>query len=738
MPNIHVGQKTKQYEKAMITQITMNKVASYKTPTSLETLKRINLIYGLNGTGKSTLSDFLFDRTNPLFFNCSIEGLSDEKLLVYNRKFINDYFFETDDLKGVFTLSKQNKDAEEKIRASEKNITRLDTEKQTKTKEADTLQGELTRLKLIAESKCWEIKTSFYGGDRVLEYCLDGLKGQKEKLFGYISSLLKPAKQPVKTTGQLKKELEALKGESAQKFQPLPTIVSDAVQVETNSIFEKIIIGNEDSLVADLIKHFNNSDWVKEGLNYLPDEISDVGEQCPFCQQVTITKDVKENIRNYFDKTYEDELAILKSLSLKYSALIDAIPNKMNYKQNPFIAERSTEFETQYDSVLGLLEGNSLKIAEKLKNPSQKMHLTISSQKIDDFNSFINSINQQINVHNSRIDNKDTAISDIKKQFWEIMRWDYDQTITAYQTNESIIDKNVKEIKKVIGTIENEKRGYRGTITEQQKLTVNIDTAVANINNGLLELGIDSFRLAKHSDIFYRIVRDNQSSKTFLTLSEGEKMIITFLYFIEICTGKQDATDTAQKKIVVIDDPISSLSHIYVFNIGQLIKRHFTGTVSNFEQVFILTHCLYFFYDLCFSKKEDREIHQNLFRIIKNSNGSTILSMHYQEIQNDYQSYWRVIKDEKQSPALIANCMRNIVEYFFGFIEKSELSNVFQKKELKADKYQAFYRYVNRESHSISQNIFDIKEFDYQIFKDAFRLIFELTGYENHYKKMMK
>lgn len=722
----------------MITKITMNQVASYKTPAVLTTNKRVNLIYGLNGTGKSTLSDYLYDRTSPLFSNCSVEGLSDEKLLVYNRKFINDYFFETENLKGVFTLSKQNKDAEEKIRDAEKNIARLDSEKQAKTKEAEAQQGELARLKQIAENKCWEIKTDFYGGDRVLEYCLDGLKGQKEKLFGYISSLPKPAQHPSKTTDQLKKEVEALNGDSAQKHQALPTILADVAQVETNNIFQKIIIGNEDSPIADLIKHFNNSDWVKEGLNYLPNEISNDGERCPFCQQVTITKTVRENIRNYFDKTYEDDISSLKTLSSKYTALITAIPDKKNYISNPFIAERNAEFESLYNSVLSLLSGNSSRIADKLKNPSQKVHLDISTQVIADCNAFINSVNQQILAHNSKIDNKDNAIADIKKQFWEIMRWNYDHTITAYQTNELVIGRKVKEIQTAIISIENELRRHRSIIAEQQKLTVNIDEAVSNINSGLLELGIDSFRLAKHSDIFYSLVRDNQDGNTFQTLSEGEKMIITFLYFIEQCTGKIEATDTAQKKIVVIDDPISSLSHIYVFNVGQLIKRHFIGKNSKYEQVFILTHCLYFFYELSFRDKQDRDVHQSSFRIAKNSDGSEIFPMHYEEVQNDYQTYWRVIKEEGQAPALIANCMRNIIEFFFGFIEKSQLGDVFNKAELKADKYQAFYRYVNRESHSISQNIFDIKEFDYQAFKDAFKLVFEISGYEKHYNKMMK
>lgn len=51
----------------MINKITMNNVASYKKLTYLETDKRVNLLYGLNGTGKSTLSDFLYNNLNQGF-----------------------------------------------------------------------------------------------------------------------------------------------------------------------------------------------------------------------------------------------------------------------------------------------------------------------------------------------------------------------------------------------------------------------------------------------------------------------------------------------------------------------------------------------------------------------------------------------------------------------------------------------------------------------------------------------
>ena len=164
-----------------------------------------------------------------------------------------------------------------------------------------------------------------------------------------------------------------------------------------------------------------------------------------------------------------------------------------------------------------------------------------------------------------------------------------------------------------------------------------------------------------------------------------------------------------------------------------------------------MTHNLYFFYELAkapyrdikrLKDEEQEKEHKkefNLFRIIKSTKGSSITTMKYSEIQNDYQMYWSVVNDKNSKPALIANCMRNIIDYFFGFIENNALSGVFQEKEFKDNiNYQAFYRYINRESHSDNVNIYDMKEFDYDSFQEAFHEVFILAGYEEHYNKMSK
>ena len=78
--------------------------------------------------------------------------------------------------------------------------------------------------------------------------------------------------------------------------------------------------------------------------------------------------------------------------------------------------------------------------------------------------------------------------------------------------------------------------------------------------------------------------------------------------------------------------------------------------------------------------KDRRKESQKLFRICKNDTGSFFVEMKYEEIQNDYQAYWSIVNDKNQPPALIANCMRNILEYFFNFVENKILIIFFKNQ----------------------------------------------------------
>lgn len=739
----------------MITKIDLNKVASYKSQATLETDKALNLIYGLNGTGKSTLSNYLLKRTDEKFKDCSVIGLDENhEILVYNQTFIQENFFESDSLKGIFTLSKENKEAITKISNAQKEIVKLDEEKIKKTKELETEKTSINKKLENAKNTIWKIKTDFSGGDRVLEFCLEGHKGSKDNLFNHIQGLTKPTDKPTKTIDDLKSDVQAIMGENAQKYAYVPKITFSSSSIETEKIFDKQIVGNENSSVSELITKLGNSDWVKSGLKYLPEEPFEENEDCPFCQEKTISNELIENIKGYFDASYEADINAIKTFLEEYSQALQQITDKTIFESNPKFETFKKDFEIKFSAFNQLVKSNKKKIEEKTKNPSVSQTLENSVKSLEELNDVISKINASILEHNEKIDKKATVKTTIKKTFWQIMRWDYDQTISSYLSDKSTSKTKTDSLNTDIKGFDKTILEQRSIISEQQKQTVNIEKAIANINDGLIDLGITDFEIENQEENLYKIVRGENKERVFRSLSEGEKMIISFLYFLEMCRGKQDATETGKKKIIVIDDPISSLSHIYVFNIGRLIKNEFFGKKEtkkdaetgekvniwkyNYEQVFILTHSLYFFYEITETKHDERKETQKLFRLIKNNDGSRFQKMKYEEIQNDYQAYWYIIKDENQPPALIVNCMRNVIEYFFNFVEKKDLNNFFRQEPLNTNRFQAFYRYINRESHSLGQNIFDFKEFDYADFKDGFAELFKAAGYEEHHKKMIK
>lgn len=739
----------------MITKINLNNVASYKSLTALETDKKVNLIYGLNGTGKSILSNFLNKQAEEKFKNCSIDGLDEnQEILVYNQTFIQENFFEPENLKGIFTLSKENKDAETKISNAQKEIEKLESEKETKDKELISEKLSINQKAEIAKNTVWKIKIDYSGGDRVLEFCLEGNKGSKDNLFNYIIELPKPNQKPTKSIDDLKKDLLSISGDNAEKHSYLPKISFPTQSVENELIFTKQIVGNENSSVSQLIKELGNSDWIKTGLQYLPLEPIQENETCPFCQEKTISNTLVENIKSYFDASYEADISSLKTFSEEYTITIESIPNKATFETNPKFETNKKDFEIKYNNFKKIVDDNKKLIDDKINTPSVSITLQSSTIALDELNEIILKINTVVEEHNKNIDQKATVKTNLKTTFWQIMRWEYDQTINSYNTDK-ITSKSKTDVLDVsIKTYVTKISEQNAIISEQQKQTVNIQEAVKNINDGLIDIGITDFKINHYSENLYKIIRGEHVDKVFRSLSEGEKMIISFLYFLELCKGKKEATETGKKKIIVIDDPISSLSHIYIFNIGRLIKNEFFGIKKyikdeitgekilnwkyNYEQVFILTHSLYFFYEITETNHEVRKETQNLIRLTKNENGSTFIPMKYEEIQNDYQAYWYIIKDENQPPTLIANCMRNVIEYFFNFVEKKDLNNFFLQEPLKSNRFQAFYRYINRESHSLGQNIFDYKEFNYIDFKDAFAELFKVSGYEDHYKKMIR
>ena len=247
----------------MITKISMDDVACFKQPTSLETHKNVNHICALNGTEERTISRFLYtyEESLPEFSHCHGEGLpGDEELLVYYQQLIDFTFSEVDTFPGVFTLSKTNKEAEKQIALAHTTAACLEHDHTRQEQRKEKLETALFQTKETAKTNTWEITTNTTSGNRVLEYCLERLKGRKDNLFHHLLAVPKPPQQPGRTIKAIGKEGAALSGEFEREEPRIPLGEISLTSSAKNKLLRTHIVGNETGSVSDLYTKPGNSD----------------------------------------------------------------------------------------------------------------------------------------------------------------------------------------------------------------------------------------------------------------------------------------------------------------------------------------------------------------------------------------------------------------------------------------------------------------------------------------------
>lgn len=147
------------------------------------------------------------------------------------------------------------------------------------------------------------------------------------------------------------------------------------------------------------------------------------------------------------------------------------------------------------------------------------------------------------------------------------------------------------ELSRKAREIESEIKGKRASISSVQY------TAQA-INRILEGYGFNGFKLAENESSrgTYKIIRpDGTDAKA--SLSEGEYNFITFLYFYHLVFGSRNPEELSRNKIIVIDDPISSLDSNVLFIVSSLVKNIIIfcrNGEHSVKQLLISTHNIYF------------------------------------------------------------------------------------------------------------------------------------------------
>lgn len=723
----------------MFENISLRSVASYSNQlnTAFQP-KKINLIYGHNGTGKSTIARFLQSPTDSDYAHCqTTNNFPQSETFVYNEVFIESNFFES--TPGVFTLSEANQIAETEITNAQSEIGKLSPKIATLNASSFKAQNDIEPLQTALKEKIWTEKINFERTS--LDYCLIGFKGGKDVFFQQVIASTTSVTD-TDTFESLMLDATELIKQKALNPKPIPKSITPTFSgIESNSVFSEVIVGSEDSYLSQLIAELSNSDWVKLGIPYINNSKSD----CPFCQQ-NLPATFEADINALFNDVYNNKINAITSLLSEYEdekTTLKDLFSDASFDDDYFAGD--IQFQSTKSTLFQTIDANLIVIKTKKDNPSKPVVLTSTSESIQAVNNAIEAIKARIQAFNLKIANRETHLNNIKNKFWALVKKKYLTDIESTNKAVNALKISCNSFKDEILLLQNIVGGYDRVVAENRAKTTNIDMSVSNINKYMTMLGLEGFRIERElpDSNFYHLVRSN-SKKIYKTLSEGEKTLITFLYFIEVCKGSANQSSSVlySNRIVVIDDPVTSLSHNYVYDIAALIQHKIIE--AGFRQVFVLTHSLFFLHEMIKLKDycDDKPLKQSyaLYRVTKNQT-SSISVITDKEIMNDYQSYWQIIKDcknGKANPLVLPNMMRNVLEYYFAFVhQKKNLTKILDKLGEEELEFRPLSRYINRQSHADDMNIHDFGQIDPARYLVALEKIFTNAHFKEHYELMM-
>lgn len=590
----------------------------------------INIIYGRNYSGKTTLSRILramesgrlSDKfEHPAFCVAFTDGtqstqdslISHAKTIrVFNEDFVRDnlrFITNPDDgIEPFAILGADNNQIELEIIA-------LETELGDKGegKETGLYAQRATARKDYAKNNEDHKKASGALEKQLSEKATDrntGIKYKPErfgdqnhtviKLKNDIETVLKPSYQPA-TVEQLSGFENLISEKALQPVPPLrtPSIQFNDLENEVEVLITKRI--SESDKLDELVKDAVLNRWVSEGRAHHKGK----RETCGFCGSA-ITTERWEKLEKHFDeessRLEKDLDAQIKKIEAEKKSVSSAllINNTLFYskyhEQLSILNEKLNSAVGDYTSFLDDLASQLKDRKDDLLNSKvfQRPHAP-DQALLDAWNEYeviresSTAFAKALGTEQSKA-KEDLRLNEVAKYVTTIQ---YQHQLTDIETK-----KNNLEAIKLNGQGLSDAINHKEALLAGKKRELNDEEKGARKVNEYLNdyFGHQSLSLEAKKDevageeskrIRFEVIRGGKKA---YHLSEGEYSLLAFCYFL----AKLDDIDTkGSKPIIWIDDPISSLDGNHIFFIYSLLNAEIVSK-EKFEQLFVSTHNLDF------------------------------------------------------------------------------------------------------------------------------------------------
>lgn len=703
--------------------------------TKIQKFGRYNLVYGWNGTGKSTLSNlfscFELRSMVPRFsagqFSVVLEDgstiteatLPSSKLNihVFNQRFVHENIDWDKSVKSILLIAKEKIDDLQKL-------DKLKGELQSKKKAHDDMQINIKKqreeLEKFLTNAAKKMKLGLQAIDTSDSYYLNY---DRRKLANFIQS---NAEAVINAESVLPDE-KVIDLTNAAKPDQLRSInfVSAAIDPE---YFKKAAARIRDLIGTTAVNQAlqrltDNPDireWVQTGLKIHKHHDS---QSCEFCGS-SLTQLRTEALAAHFNKEFTEFQNRLQSAAIWIES--QGAPTNQLPTATEFYKELSAEAEKlqkQYTAAAEKIDQQMKLWREALKakvtDPGKTDILISDVVEIDvtNFNEVLKSIVALVGKHNHKTSNfkSETSKSKVTLELHfaaaEVQEFDYAGAEKSCNDLESEAKNEYKEIEKL-----NQEVGEIEAQLSNETVGAKEFNDILHRFIGRSELCLSFNQIEKGYEIIRNGVGEHDGN-----LSEGEKTAIAFVYFI---TKLKENGNNIKDTIVVVDDPVSSFDSNHLFHAYSFLRTQCTEA----KQLFVLTHNFTYFKlvrdwftgtnrnrigkrkpENCFFYQLDALPGLPRHSLLVDANDSLKnYGSEYHYIFKKLYEYRAHTSLNRDEAFLTANLARKLVESFFTFkypkrrSDFSQLMNAGLKgcaittPELK----EKIYRFINKYSHS--------------------------------------
>lgn len=552
-------------------------------PADLPTFGRFNVIYGWNGSGKTTISKMcraLEARTAPangdVTFTIGGSDVSSSNfsgvtlpVRVFNRDFVTESVFPVrgGEVPPILIVGKES------------------VEKQ---KQVVELRRSLADAQAVSESE----RSRKISAEKALDkHCIDRAAVVKDTLR---SSGLNPFNNYDKSTFRRRAESMIAAGDKeahrlsssdrdkllAQhraspkpKLQPLayqlPAL--DALAETAAELLSTTVVS---TTLQALKEDASLSAWVRQGLGLHQERHVD---QCLFCEQ-SLPGGRLSALEAHFNTEYERFMNRLDTEIDGLNAAAKAGAGLSLSNRAEFYDDLAAEYDTAETALRAAIEStnrflNSLVqiLTGKRTQAFEKRELTVDLPEVD--SAAVRHLNEVIQKHNHACDDFQTRVSTARQRL-EV------DSVTAALDEFQTLKSSVHASEAAVSAADAETKRLTQEIARLEREVVEHRQPAEELNNDLRKYLGHSELCLEIKDTGYTITRNGIPAQA---LSEGETTAIALLYFLK---SLKDRRFDLVKGVVVLDDPVSSLDANALYLAFGFIRER----TKDAAQLFILTH----------------------------------------------------------------------------------------------------------------------------------------------------